>query len=859
MRRVPYLVETERIHDPGDGPLDAVVRVSSRPCAIVPGPRRDARQTTGPQARAARDAFALMWDAHGPAEPTPAAMPVGEVLPDRWVRYVRHESLNPAQQAVLPEVLHSDRNLVVVAPTGAGKTVIGMAAALKTMLGQRRRAVWLVPQRSLTDELDRDLDGWRHQGLSVERLSGEYPVHVERLRSADLWVATTEKFEALCRTAVLREAIDAIGCIVVDEVHLLGDETRGSTLEALLARVRGCDVRVVGLSATVANADEIAQWLQAKLVQITWRASRLSWQLPTVAAHRDWNITEAARTRLVAAISRLVTGDGGGVLVFCGSKRNVRRTALVVAAGRGADVTGVHPDDVQRVHQACRAAGVGLHYQGWEHRHDTELAFRERRLDVLVATPTVATGVNLPARAVVVRDTQVGLERFDVATVQQMFGRAGRVGAGEREGYAFLLVDENERAEWQARLVAGNTVRSRIQANLPDHVLGEVVRGDVTTVDQARRWWLGTFAFHQGDRGGHPLRDATRFLDRGGLIAVQGEVELAPTELGALTARLMIPTTVGDALRTALADGPPPADPDSAEHRLVDILATYVPKLAQASAGEHAAAAVTNLVAAGGRVLDGTFGCLDGPFAEAPASEARRGDLARAALLTVANTPELFGGNRREVAGVPAAAMYPVLEEAPRYLHWLASQGIFGTVHPWVAIVAADLGRRVRWRRCQPRRGAGRLLWMCEQMTGTANLHDGVPRLWHAAAARGHRSPDWRAGAPPALCELDAGAYRELLRERATDVCITVDSTAVRASGPASSVLTHWTQDGHRLTPLRRGVATAALPAGGCLGAAVFTWRGDYRATGWLTAYHDHAAPRAAARTTAAYATAAGR
>jgi helicase len=85
----------------------------------------------------------------------------------------------------LPEIFAHDRNLLVVAPTGAGKTVIGMAAALRAVVQQGRKAAWLVPQRSLTDELDGELSAWRGQGLRVERLSGEHAVDIERIHDAE--------------------------------------------------------------------------------------------------------------------------------------------------------------------------------------------------------------------------------------------------------------------------------------------------------------------------------------------------------------------------------------------------------------------------------------------------------------------------------------------------------------------------------------------------------------------------------------------------------------------------------------------------------------------------------------------------
>ncbi|GAA3214821.1 DEAD/DEAH box helicase [Dactylosporangium siamense] len=885
VRHTPYLVEHEFVRDGPDGVLQAV----TYPTGLVRGTRRTVARRSGRPAQAAMDAFNLMWQECDPrtAQIT-GAVPAVQAMPREWARFIEHPTLNPAQAEIMPAVLADDNNLVIVAPTGTGKTVVGMVAALKAILGAQRRAVWLVPQRSLTDELDRELEGWRARGLKVERLSGEHVLDAQRLRAADLWVSTTEKFEAVSRTVSLRDALEPIGCLIVDEVHLLGDESRGSTLEALLARLResGSRVRLVGLSATVANAEEIADWLNASLINITWRASRLSWQLPMIAGHADWNVTEAARTRLTAAITRLVSSDGGSVLVFCGSKRNVRRTALIIAAGRRADVGGVHPDDIDRVHVVCRAAGVGLHYSGWPHRHEAERDFRERRTDILVATATVAAGVNLPARAVVVRDTQVGLDSFDGATIQQMFGRAGRVGVGEASGYAFLIADEHERSAWQARLVQGHRVASQMRGNLADHVLGEVVRGAVSSVSQAERWWVQTLAYHQDqdNRSSAPLAEAVGFLVRAAMLQGAGapgpERALAATDLGALTGRMMVPTAVGDLLRTALHDAPVPDNAADAERTLVDALAGSVPKMLQANVGDDAKAAVAALLAADGWVAYDDIPAAAGRRA-LPATHGtqhpanlRRGDLARAALLAVANSPQLFGEHAPDIAGVPHAALYPVLEEAPRYLHWLAAQGQLGTVHPWIAIVAADLGRRVRWRRCRPQRGSGRLLWMCEQMATPAHAQELVPRLWQAARERGHAAPDWQSEARPTLCRLTDSEYLELCRDRASAGTVRLSADSVRATGPTGSVLAVWRGSRYRSAPIRRGVGEvsceppalgnddgtgpdaqvdahadrrrdagpSASEAAG-LDAAVFTWRGDHHATGWLGIYNGAAQP----------------
>jgi helicase len=797
----------------------------------------------------ARDAFALMWQDAEPAgipesqkltESTGTTTLALALVPPELAPFLPYPTLNQAQAEVVPEILGHDKNLLVVAPTGAGKTVLGMVAALRAVVQQGRKAAWLVPQRSLADELDRELETWRARGLRVERLSGEYATDMTRIKDADMWVATTEKFEALCRTAALRESLGEVGVLVVDEIHMLGDATRGPVLEALLTRIRegATETRIVGLSATVSNAEQIAGWLDAQLIRSSWRPSRLTWQLPAIPANADYTVTEAARTRLAAAITGLVTRDGGSVIVFCGSKRNVRRTALVIAASRGVNVSGVQQADAGRLEQICREARIGLHYAGWEHRRESERAFRRREADVLIATSTVAAGVNLPARAVIIADTQIGLETLDVATVQQMFGRAGRVGAGEDRGWAFMITDERERAGWQAKLVAGHAVRSQILGSLPDHVLGEAVQQQRTTfltAREAERWWVHTLAYHQGRRSTAALHKAVGFLDSAQLLTVDaaGERRLMPTELGRLTARLMVPSVESDHLRQALRGAAVPTSADQAEAALAAILATTVPKLARARVSDDAKTALARLLAGYGQQNTGQ-----------QHTGQQRGDLARAALLTVANAPGAFHPAVRQIGGVPYPAMYQVLEEAPRYLHWLACQGLFGTIHPWWAIVAADLELRIAWRLLQPPRGSGRLLWACAQMASQTDAAQVVPQLWRAARARGHASPDWPGTGRPAGCRLDAAGYLAFLSDRATAATIEITDGLVTARAPAGSVLAVWTGSAYQVTPVKGGSAVQSWPArdpgdpaADWSGAAVFTWRGDYRGTGWLAAY----------------------
>jgi helicase len=220
--------------------------------------------------------------------------------------------------------------------------------------------------------------------------------------------------------------------------------------------------------------------------------------------------------------------------------------------------------------------------------------------------------------------------------------------------------------------------------------------------------------------------------------------------------------------------------------------------------------------------------------------------------MLVARSPELFARPRRVIAGIPAATMDPVLEAAPRYLGWLAAQGYLATVHPWVAVVAADLARRVRWRRCAPPRGAGRLLWMCEHMAGPLMTTELVPQLWAAATSRGITAPDWPHATPPRHCRLTPADYTALLRERTTGAQLTITGGHVHAGNVITGTLTTWTGPRTHTLPIT-GTTTAECPepspdrAGNqARGAAVFTKRGDHAATGWLADHYTAAPPRGA-------------
>jgi superfamily II DNA/RNA helicase len=680
----------------------------------------------GSDSESARDAFLSLWSANsaevsaGDEVWTPAA----DIVPSNVLALLGHDQLNPLQAKALPVVFGSSEHLVVVAPTGSGKTDIGEAAVLRTIKLDAKRAVYLTPARALTGELSERFARWRQGGLRIVQLTGEDDVDLDQVRQADLWVATTEKFEALCRKTSLADAVAGVGCIVVDEIHFVGSSGRGSTLEALLARLRmiADQTRIVGLSATVANADEIAGWLNAVVVHSEWRPVQLSIQVLGFTPGRTRGETEQAKNALVKQAVDDVTTTGGQVVVFCGSKRSARLTAAHIAG-----LTDVDLDDAEGLAGRCLPAGVGVFYRGLRSAKEAEREFRARRCAVLVATSGLAQGVNLPARAVIVRDTVLGQNQLSVGDAMQMFGRAGRVGQ-ETEGHGFLLAPSDNLGRWRSDLAEGHTVRSQILDSLADHVLADVLLGRLGTARELRQWFEGTLAAYQGQDGDAPLDRALEALLEGGFLQASGpEQVLTCTALGKLTSRFLVEVWVATTLRSALAEVTPGRDCDDAECSILVAVASAVPSFSETACPHSLRDELDTLLSSS-------------PFQDLPESVgpgSRKTLLAAHLALTDPGRLE----SRKSVGPFNVVDLIDLCAELPRYLSWVGALGRATTLG-WPVPIAADLAARIEWRRCRPTRGAGRLLRLLVEMLPVEDRRRAMPELYQRAISRGKLSPD---------------------------------------------------------------------------------------------------------------------
>lgn len=194
-----------------------------------------------------------------------------ETLPLEYRSIVLFDTLRPSQSKAIAAGLLDGVSVLVATPTASGKTVIAALAARRANLGGGK-AIYVAPLKALASEKAREFVKLQFNStLSV----GDYDEEDSNLSEYDLIIVTPEKLDSLLRHTT--PWIHNVSTFVFDEIHLLGDSSRGPTLEILITLVRSLvpSAQIVGLSATVQNAGEIAEWLDAKLVYDTWRPVEL--------------------------------------------------------------------------------------------------------------------------------------------------------------------------------------------------------------------------------------------------------------------------------------------------------------------------------------------------------------------------------------------------------------------------------------------------------------------------------------------------------------------------------------------------------------------------------------------------------
>ncbi len=516
-----------------------------------------------------------------PLAETPLDAPVRKLLEEDGIA-----QLYPPQAAALGPVLAGE-SVVLACPTASGKSLVAYLALLRAVRAGRA-GLYLVPLRALAHEKAEELERFASLGVKVGISVGDYDLPADRLEKLDVLVATSEKADGLLRRG--SPWLDRLGVVVADEVHLLRDPGRGPTLEVSLTRLRRSypDLQVVALSATVGNSEELAAWLDARHVASGFRPVPLK-----MGVYHGGRITFTdLSTREVSPpgepvprLVRTIVQEGGQALVFVNSRKASEQLAHALipaveaalsredrelARASAEELSGVGEEETEGVR---RLSGLLPHAVAFHNasltdpeRKIVEHAFRTRVVKALVATPTLAAGINLPARRVVVRDTSRYDARLGVQApipameVQQMLGRAGRP-RYDRTGEALLIArgpDEEETLIDAYLSAPPEPVQSQLasEAALRTHVLALVASGVAHTDEGLKGFFAGTFYGHTQELGEleRTIARVERFLARHDLLVV-GE-RITATRFGRLTSELYLDPLTAIALRGALERAP---------------------------------------------------------------------------------------------------------------------------------------------------------------------------------------------------------------------------------------------------------------------------------------------------------------
>ncbi|MFH1106819.1 MAG: DEAD/DEAH box helicase [Candidatus Micrarchaeota archaeon] len=500
-------------------------------------------------------------------------MPVdGKTIED--LQKLGYSSLNPMQaDAIAAGVIESDR-AVVCAPTASGKTLIALLRMLSNHAANGTKAVYVVPLKALAQEKFREFtESLSPFGLRVSVSSSDYDSSGAELAAADVVIATVEKLDSILRH---RPAwFSQVGLAVIDEAHLLDDDSRGSTLEMVLVKLLQLRCRLLCLSATIGNAPEIAAWLDAKLFTHSYRPTPLSYSIATkkfiyrVVQGRLTGQAEVSGDP-VRHVLRETIDRGGQALVFVSSRRSAEAQAEELAsilsptlsaedAAECKTLSGKalkalpNPTVQCRALANCLANGVAFHHAGIapKQRQIIEDGFkRQRVLKAIVATTTLAMGVDYPASTVVVRD----LKRFTGAfseflptfEVRQMSGRAGRP-RYDKEGLAVLVCGEKDMDfvldEYVNGEVEGISSKLSNAAVLRMHSLGLVASGYCKSLKELHSFFgrsLFSHQFKSSDEFAGMVDSVVSELKEMDFLVERQSGSLVPTPVGRRVSELYI-------------------------------------------------------------------------------------------------------------------------------------------------------------------------------------------------------------------------------------------------------------------------------------------------------------------------------
>ncbi|MDO8428029.1 MAG: DEAD/DEAH box helicase [Candidatus Diapherotrites archaeon] len=361
-------------------------------------------------------------------------------------------SFNPVQTQALEQNILT-KTTVVSAPTSSGKTLLAHLTALDCILNRRKKVIYTCPLRALASEHFHEFKEKYSKELDIRIAvsTGDLDSTSKYLSKYDLIVSTNEKLESLLRHNA--DWLKQVGLLIVDEIHTL-DSDRGPVIEMVIAKLKmlNPDLQILALSATVPNSKEIADWLNAELIQSNYRPVPLQEGvlLENTVYYSDSELEELkpSTDSIHSAVQNVLEREKQ-ILVFVQDRRRAESLAKNLSKRISKQVSEKEKIVLEKLSkkilhslesptEQCKtlaevvSQGIAFHHAGivQKQRKLIEDAFRARTLKAIIATPTLGAGLNMPCETVLVtsiqRYTENGMTPISVNEFKQMVGRAGR-------------------------------------------------------------------------------------------------------------------------------------------------------------------------------------------------------------------------------------------------------------------------------------------------------------------------------------------------------------------------------------------------------------------------------------------------
>ena len=420
-------------------------------------------------------------------------------------------ALYPPQELIVKSKVFSGKNGLLVTPTASGKTFAAELLMAKH-LEMGGKIVYVTPLKALAYEKYLEFKKYENLGYKVALEIGDLDAsNLPRTLSFDILVVTAEKCDSMLRSRA--RLFDGVSLLIVDEIHLLATD-RGPVYEIIITKFRKLlkDLQILGLSATIGNPEEIANWLDAELIISEWRPVPLKEEV----------IVAKDKFKKTISIVENTLNDGGQVLIFTTSRKSCESLAekiantLNLSSGLEKELKEISASILEAVNTpteqckklaSCVAKGVGFHHAGITNaqRMIIEDSFKDGSLKVIVSTPTLAAGVNLPSRVVII----YSLKRYDnfssryiaVMEYKQQAGRAGRP-RYDNFGISYVLASSNSEKDFiMEKYINGKpeSIFSRlgVEPVLRFHVLALIATSHLLKMDSILDFFKETFFGYQ--------------------------------------------------------------------------------------------------------------------------------------------------------------------------------------------------------------------------------------------------------------------------------------------------------------------------------------------------------------------------